>query len=218
MQGIERTSARRSNRERSEATRKALLDAARDLFVTSGYVGTTTPEIVAAAGTTRGALYHHFADKRDLFRALLDRESRAVADEIRAADPGRTGATGATGGTGGTGGATSDGMRADGALAAGTRAYLEAMATPGRTRLLMVEGPAAFGAAELRALDEATSGATLVEGLRELDAVPETVSVEALAGLLSAAFDRAALVIDGGADRDEQYRALLWLLERIAAT
>ncbi|WP_066902838.1 TetR/AcrR family transcriptional regulator [Millisia brevis] len=196
MQEVERTPARRSNRQRSETTRAALLDAARDLFVTRGYADTTTPEIVAAAGTTRGALYHHFTDKRDLFRALLDREAGRVADDIRAADH-------------------PDGGPAD-ALAAGTAAYLDAMAQPGRTRLLMVEGPAAFGPEEMRALDEATSAATLVEGLRELGTVPDTVSVDALAGLVSAAFDRAALAIDAGADPGEQTAALRWLLDRIA--
>lgn len=198
MQEVERTPARRSNRERSETTRAALLDAARDLFVTSGYADTTTPEIVAAAGTTRGALYHHFTDKRDLFRALLDREAARVADDIRAADH-------------------PDGGPAD-ALAAGTAAYLDAMAEPGRTRLLLVEGPAAFGPEEMRALDEATSAATLVEGLRELGTVPDTVSVDALAGLVSAAFDRAALAIDAGADPGEQTAALRWLLDLIAGT
>ena len=63
--------AARTNRDRTERTRAALLQAARALFVAKGYADTSTPEIVAAAGITRGALYHHFDDKRALFRAVV---------------------------------------------------------------------------------------------------------------------------------------------------
>ena len=72
----------RTNRERTEATRLALIDAARALFVSKGYGDTSTPEIAVAAGITRGALYHHFADKRDLFRQVLVREAETVAADI----------------------------------------------------------------------------------------------------------------------------------------
>src|SRR5215207_604578 len=63
---------KRTQVERSEATRAALVRAGRALFGERGYGGVGTEEIVAHAGVTRGALYHHFADKRDLFRAVLE--------------------------------------------------------------------------------------------------------------------------------------------------
>jgi AcrR family transcriptional regulator len=58
--------------EQAASTRAALVVAARDLFVRHGYFATGTEELVNAAGVTRGALYHHFSDKRDLFRAVFN--------------------------------------------------------------------------------------------------------------------------------------------------
>src|SRR4051812_23613078 len=66
--------ARPGRREaEARATREALIDAAIDLFTRKGYAGVGTEEIVARANVTRGALYHHFADKRDLFRAVVEK-------------------------------------------------------------------------------------------------------------------------------------------------
>src|SRR5919198_2496978 len=66
--------------EQSETTRKALLDAARELFAERGYTAVSTEEIVQRAGVTRGALYHHFRDKQDLFRAVYEQlETDVVA-------------------------------------------------------------------------------------------------------------------------------------------
>ncbi len=64
--------ARRTQAERREATRAALLEAARPLFAERGYEAVSSEEIVAAAGVTRGALYHHFDGKRGLFAAVFE--------------------------------------------------------------------------------------------------------------------------------------------------
>lgn len=185
----------RSNRDRTEATRAALIDAARELFVRKGYGDTSTPEVVAAAGITRGALYHHFADKRDLFRAVLVREMQAVAADIRAAAPAE--------------------LPPREALLAGSAAYLRAMSVPGRTRLLLVDGPAVLGHQEVRALDGANAAATLAEGLAAAKVKPQGTSLEAVAQLLSAAFDQAALAVDAGAEVAQQQAAMAWLLQRV---
>lgn len=147
-----------------------------------------------AAGITRGALYHHFADKRDLFRHVLELESQAVTDEIIAA--------------------TSSPMPARQALLAGADAYLQAMGAMGRTQLLLVDGPAVLGVADLTAMDEAHAAGTLREGLAAAMPPAARVPVDALSRLLSAAFDRAALDIDAGAEPREVRAAMRWLLER----
>src|ERR1700691_4849052 len=65
---------------RGETTKAALIGAARELFVSKGYFATGTEEIVAKANVgTRGALYHHFADKEDLFRAVFDQVQTDLA-------------------------------------------------------------------------------------------------------------------------------------------
>ncbi|HLQ17827.1 MAG TPA: helix-turn-helix domain-containing protein [Tabrizicola sp.] len=169
---------RRSQKERSDAMRSALVKAARDLFVRDGFAATATPDIVARAGVTRGALYHHFDDKHDLFAAVVRAEAEAVAAEIEATeDPGLDPTT---------------------ALLRGGDTFLSAMSAEGRTRLLLIEAPAVLSPAQLTEIDSATGGRTLEEGLRAAGVEP----VRPLAALLSAAFDRAALAIDQGEPKE----------------
>src|ERR1700743_2494735 len=63
-----------------QQTREALLQAARALFGANGFGATSTEEIVARAGVTKGALYHHFSDKETLFRAVFEQVQREVSD------------------------------------------------------------------------------------------------------------------------------------------
>jgi AcrR family transcriptional regulator len=192
-------SDRRSNADRTAATRGALIAAARDLFVDKGYTETGTPEIVAAANVTRGALYHHFADKADLFRAVVHAEAQSVAKliESRSADP----------------------TSALDALSSGTDAYFSAMAVPGRVRLLLTDGPAVLGHAEMSKIDNQTGGEELRQGLtyalsgNEYAALP----IDALTDLLSAAFDRAVLAIEGGKEADHYRSAILLILKGLIA-
>lgn len=184
----------RTNRERTETTRLALIEAARALFVSKGYGDTSTPEIAEAAGITRGALYHHFTDKRDLFRQVLLRESEAVAADIEAATP--------------------EQLAPREALLEGSEAYLNAMTVPGRTRLLLIDGPSVLGMTEIMAMDDANAAHSLRQGLGKAGMGRGEVSVDALSQLLSAAFDRAALEIEAGADRKEVRAAMRWLIEQ----
>ncbi|WP_274628104.1 TetR/AcrR family transcriptional regulator [Arvimicrobium flavum] len=188
---MQQESGRRSNKERTQATRAALLGAARQLFIEKGYADTGTPEIVAAANVTRGALYHHFADKQALFRAVVENEAALVADEIDRAAP--------------------DDLPAGEALIKGGDAYLQAMALPGRTRLLLIDGPAVLGRAGMDEIDDRHATRSLRAGIGfavKSGALPRNLPVEATTLLLSAAFDRAALAIETGGDAAD-YRAVL---------
>src|SRR5215475_2546106 len=77
---------RRTQAERSEGTRAALVEAARPLFAERGYAGVGTEEIVQKAGVTRGALYHHFrGGKEDLFKAVLVQVGAEMTESVMAA-------------------------------------------------------------------------------------------------------------------------------------
>lgn len=182
---------KRSNQSRTDATRAALIEAARFLFSDLGYSGTSTPEIVKRAGVTRGALYHHFEDKLDLFRAVLTQEFAAVAKEIDAS-------------------ATATPGSALEALRLGSRGFLDAMERPGRVRLMLQDGPVVLGPSELARIDRTTSADSLHQGLLAAMQHGEirTLPIEALTVQLSALFDRAALAISEGADREEHLEVL----------
>lgn len=190
---------RRSNKDRSDTTRAALIAAGRKLFIDRGYAETGTPELVAEAGVTRGALYHHFADKRALFRAVVEVESAAVAQEIESA--------------------ARPGLAPLKALSKGGAAFLEAMRVPGRTQLLLIDAAAVLGREELDAIDARHGGRTLREGLAaamQAGALPR-LPLAATAQLLGAAYDRAALAIAAGADAAEWHRLIDTVLAGLAA-
>jgi AcrR family transcriptional regulator len=73
---------RRTQAERSEATQATLIATARRLFAERGYAGIGTEELVRASGVTRGALYHHFDGKADLFRAVFEQIERELAERL----------------------------------------------------------------------------------------------------------------------------------------
>ncbi|MFY8030916.1 MAG: TetR family transcriptional regulator [Devosia sp.] len=186
----------RNTREGTEATRLALVAAGRRLFVERGYADTPTPDIVAAAGVTRGALYHHFADKKALFTAVAIAEAAAVAAAIDAASaPAATPRE---------------------ALVEGASAYFGAMAAPGRVRLLLLEAPAVLGVDGLGEIDRDHAEDRLLAGVRDYlgPKVPEDEVVAATA-LLSAAFDRAVLEIDRGGSAALYQRGIARLIDAL---
>src|SRR3954453_14262881 len=113
--------------ERSEATRAALMTAARPLFAERGYAAVGTEEIVRAAGVTRGALYHHFNGKRKLFEAVYVQIEVELAERI-------------------ANGALSSGATAPlAAMRAGAEMFLEACTVPEVQRIVLLDGPSVLG-------------------------------------------------------------------------
>lgn len=196
---MQQESQTRTNKSRTEATRSALICAARTLFAEKGYAETTTPEIVKAAGVTRGALYHHFEDKLAVFRAVVTEEYVAVANEITAS-------------------AKAAPRSAIAALQQGSRGYLRAMEDPGRVRIMLLDGPATLGQIELDKIDRETSADTLRLGLAEAMHAKEikTLPIEALTVQLSALFDRAALAISEGDDPSDHLKVLDSIIATLA--
>ena len=118
--------ARTKHDLRSQATRRQLITAARGLFGARGYAAVGTEEIVRTAGVTRGALYHQFRDKADLFAAVAEEVEAEIAEQIAA----------------GAVGAAADPV---GALRAGARLFLHACAEPEVERIILLDAPAVLG-------------------------------------------------------------------------
>lgn len=175
---------RRTQAERSASTRAALLAAGRELFTERGFAGAAREEIVERAGVTRGALYHHFANKEDLFRAvLLEVETEIGMRVATAAMKGR------------------DPLDA---LRRGCQAFLDAaMDDASVRRIVLLDAPAVLGWQGWRDI-EAEHGIRLMkEALSECAAaglIPEG-PVEPLAHMLLAAVNEAALLVANASNR-----------------
>src|SRR5947209_8196450 len=187
--------------ERTEATREALLGAARDLFAQRGFGGVGTEEIVRAAGLTRGALYHHFESKEDLFRAVYERVEQELVGRI-----------------------ASEAMSAEDPLAAlhvGARAFLDACEDPAVQQITLLDAPSVLGWEQWREIG-LRYGFGLVqqtlEAAMEADML-ERQPVRPLAHLLLGSIDEAAMLVaradDGGKTKREVAAAVERFLDSL---
>jgi AcrR family transcriptional regulator len=178
-----RPGPRRTQAERSASTRAALLGAARRLFAEHGFAATGREEIVDAAGVTRGALYHHFDGKEDLFRAVYEQLEIEIVDAVvRAASR------------------SPDPMAQ---LRLGTKAYLEAAGDPAVQRVMLIDAPSVLGYETRRRIAEAHGLGLVREVLRAAMAAGavKRQPVEPLAHLLLAALHEAALFVAQASDQ-----------------
>jgi AcrR family transcriptional regulator len=184
-----RSAARRTQVARSAATRDALIAAARPLFAEHGFGSVGTEAIVRAAGVTRGALYHQFADKTELFAAVYEQVEAEVTRRIGAATDGA---------------GESDPVQL---MRIGAATWLAACAEPEIQRSVLVDAPAVLGYQRWREV-ALRYGLGLVQTLLAYGMEVGRVRrqpLEPLAHVLIGALDEAALYV---AQADDAERAL----------
>jgi AcrR family transcriptional regulator len=163
--------------ERGRATRERLIEAAREQFGAVGYEAASLDAILAAAGVKRGALYHHFDSKLELFDAVLDREVAEIAQRI--AKKAR---------------AASDPVES---LRIGCRAWLRMALDPEVQRIVLLDPPSVVGWTRWRELDELH---TLGGLRRNLELIAEQGrladgDIDLFAHMILASLSEAALLI-----------------------
>ncbi|HEX8083462.1 MAG TPA: helix-turn-helix domain-containing protein [Solirubrobacteraceae bacterium] len=187
----------RTQRERSEATTSELLDVARRLFAADGYAATSLDDVVRGAGVTKGALYHHFGGKRDLFLAVFEREQQRLAQVQFEAFARRKGAW-------------------DGFFAA-TQAFFEASLDPGVQRITLLDAPSVLGWETIREVESRYSLVQLRHGIEALihDGHLAPRPVAPLAYMLFGAMCEAAMMVARSEDPRKATREVLAELRTI---
>jgi AcrR family transcriptional regulator len=191
--------ARRTQADRSAATRDALVAAGRRLFAETGFADVSTDAIVAAAGVTRGALYHQFADKTALFDAVLEAVeadiARRLADDVVAAG-------------------VSDPLDA---IRHVLRTWLDICVEPEIHRIALIDGPSVVGWGHWREVCQrhvfGLAQALLEQGI-EAGRVRRQ-PIRALTHVLMGASDEAALFVAESADPAQARADMLQVLSRL---
>jgi AcrR family transcriptional regulator len=184
-----RTRSRKA--EQSLETRSALLAAARALFAQRGYADVGTEEIVRAAGVTRGALYHHFAGKQDLFAAVYEELERELVENVASSAELQT-------------------SNPLDVLRVGALSFLDACEDPAVQRIALLDAPAVLGWERWREIGmryglgvvQATLQAAIDAGL--IDDQP----VAPLAHMILAAIDEGAMLVARADDKGETRAAV----------
>lgn len=196
-------SERRTQAERTQATRDALMAAARKLFTERGYDNVATEEIVGAAGVTRGALYHQFGDKASLLEAVYERIEAESTERVARVVLG------------------SDLHSPLDAMRAGVEAFLDECAKPELRQIALHDAPAVLGWERWREIG-AVNGLGLIEA--SLAAAVEAgeirdLPLRPLAHLLMGALDEAAMLLardERAEGRAEVTQVLMVLLDSFA--
>ncbi|MFD0868340.1 TetR/AcrR family transcriptional regulator [Paenibacillus residui] len=165
----------RRNKEETNATIHKLIETARKHFTIYGYTDSALEDIVREAKLTRGALYHHFGNKKGLFLAVLEAVQSEVAERVE-----------------------SEAARSEDVweqLIFGCRAFVAAAVEPHNKRIMLIDGPAVLGWDAWRRMDEQNSMRLLRDQLQWMQQLGylKPVSIEALTHALSGAMNEAAL-------------------------
>ena len=189
----------RKQAERSAATRAALIAAATPLFGERGYSGVGTGELAEAAGVTRGALYHQFADKRELFTAVFEGVEQVLIERIaaRIAEAG-----------------SDDPL---GALAEGAEVLIDAVLEPNFRQIAALDAPGVLGWEEWRQISERYGLGLIVAGITaaiEEGSIREQ-PVAPVAHLLLGALNEGAMYVAVADDPDRARRETLAALQNM---
>jgi AcrR family transcriptional regulator len=191
--------ARRTQADRSAATREALVTAARRLFAAQGFADVSTDAIAMEAGVTRGALYHQFADKVALFDAVVDAVEAAIAARL-AEEVAAAGVTDPV-----------EGIRQ------AIRAWLEICVEPESYRIALLDGPSVLGWARWRELCQkhvfGLAEALLSQGM-EAGRIRRQ-PVRPLSHILMGASDEAALYVAEAADRPQARADMITVIDQL---
>jgi AcrR family transcriptional regulator len=183
--------------QRSAETRTVLLRVARRLFATRGYAGTATEEVVRRARMTRGALYHHFRDKQDLFVAVWQQEQQALAARAKEAAAGET-----------------DPWRA---MVAAANAFLDGCLDPAVQQIVLVDAPAVLGLERWREDDQGyyMAGMKAMIQAAVAQGLIEEQPVEPLAHIIFGALHEAAMLIARSEDKAATRQAISSVVGRL---
>lgn len=190
---------RRTQEERSAATREALISAARKLWGQRGYVDVGTPEIAKEAGVTRGAMYHQFTDKAALFGAVLETVEQDVMDRMA------------------TMVASSGAASPADAIRAAVDAWLEVSGDPEVRQLMLLDAPAVLGWAGFREVAQRYSLGMTEQLLTEAIKAGQLARqpVRPLATVMIGALDEAAMAIATAEDPKRARREIRQVLRRL---
>ncbi|MEF3308744.1 TetR/AcrR family transcriptional regulator [Paenibacillus sp. GYB004] len=167
----------RRSKEDTNETIRILIETGGQVFTRKGYADAALEDIASEAQLTRGALYHHFGNKKGMFHAVLESVQMRIAERIL------------------TESAQSDDLWDQ--LLLGCRAFVTAAVEPQHKRILLIDGPAVFGWEVWRTMDSQNSVRLLHEQLQllEQEHILQPVSIDALTPVISGALNEAALWI-----------------------
>jgi len=192
---------KRTQAKRSETTRAALIAAGRRLFAARGYAAVGTEEIVREAGVTRGALYHHFAGKRELLAAVYEQIESEITEQLAAS--------------------VVPGASVLETLQRGADEFLDHCLEPEVQQIVLLDAPAVLGWEEWREIG-ARYGFGLIEALVKAGIESGEIReqpVKPLAHALLGALDEIAMLVarsdDPRAAREEAGDTLAGLVEAL---
>ena len=186
----------RKQADRSAATRDALVRAARPLFASDGFGGVSAEAIARAAGVTRGAMYHQFADKTEVYAAVLEVIEDEVMERI------------------GNGIAEAGQDDIVEVMKVGARIWLDACAEPAVHRIVLIEAPSVLGWERWREVSMRHGMGmvqALIENAIETGRIPRQ-PVMPLAHVMIGALDEAAIYLarsDGSAKTREEVDTII---------